>query len=415
MAKTESNILQLDAFGYAAEKEINGAPRIQVSVVLASLLLLIAGALYLGQVVTISQAFIYLISGVLGLGLYHAHYGFTSSFRRFLVHGRGVGLRAQMVMFLITNLLFLPLLIQGHALGHTITGYVSPVGLSVLIGSFLFGIGMQLGDGCASGSLYHTGGGDFRGILAIAGFVIGSVLGTINFTWWMATPHFQPVSFLHTFGIVGGFAFNLLLMAVVFVVTWFVEKARRGQVESFTKVAGGFSFSKVWRGPWSWIAGSVLLAFGNVAILLLSGKPWGVTSAFALWGAKLAQPIGIPVTHWGYWTTPANAAALNAPLSHDVTTVMDVGIVIGSLLAAGLAGKFPRRYFHAIPLKMAIGVLIGGVCMGYGARIAFGCNIGAFFSGIASFSLHGWEWFLGALIGSAVGIVIRPYIGLSKE
>ena len=30
--------------------------------------------------------------------------------------------------------------------------------------------------------------------------------------------------------------------------------------------------------------------------------------------------------------------------------------------------------------------------MGYGARIAFGCNIGAYFGGIASFSLHGWLW-----------------------
>lgn len=42
--------------------------------------------------------------------------------------------------------------------------------------------------------------------------------------------------------------------------------------------------------------------------------------------------------------------------------------------------------------------------MGYGARIAFGCNIGAFFSGVASMSLHGWIYvvfiFLGAWIGS---------------
>ncbi|GMA58701.1 hypothetical protein GCM10025858_32040 [Alicyclobacillus sacchari] len=156
MAKTESDILQLDAWGQTAVQETNGAPRIQSGIVVVSLLLLVAGALYLGRFVTPTQAAIYLVAGVLGLGLYHAHYGFTSSFRSFLVRGRGVGLRAQMVMFLIANFLFLPLLIRGHALGHTVTGYVSPVGLSVLVGSFLFGIGMQLGDGCASGSLYHT-------------------------------------------------------------------------------------------------------------------------------------------------------------------------------------------------------------------------------------------------------------------
>jgi len=28
--------------------------------------------------------------------------------------------------------------------------------------------------------------------------------------------------------------------------------------------------------------------------------------------------------------------------------------------------------------------------LGYGARLAYGCNIGAYFSGIASASVHGW-------------------------
>ena len=50
--------------------------------------------------------------------------------------------------------------------------------------------------------------------------------------------------------------------------------------------------------------------------------------------------------------------------------------------------------------------------MGYGARLAFGCNVGAFFSGIASGSLHGWLWFAAALAGTWVGIRLRPAFGL---
>jgi len=50
--------------------------------------------------------------------------------------------------------------------------------------------------------------------------------------------------------------------------------------------------------------------------------------------------------------------------------------------------------------------------MGYGARIAFGCNIGAYFGGIASFSLHGWVWGLVALAGTLIGIRLRPLLGL---
>jgi uncharacterized membrane protein YedE/YeeE len=45
--------------------------------------------------------------------------------------------------------------------------------------------------------------------------------------------------------------------------------------------------------------------------------------------------------------------------------------------------------------------------MGYGARLAFGCNIGALFSGIASGSLHGWLWMAAALAGTALGVPLR--------
>jgi hypothetical protein len=53
--------------------------------------------------------------------------------------------------------------------------------------------------------------------------------------------------------------------------------------------------------------------------------------------------------------------------------------------------------------------------MGWGARLGFGCNIGAFVSGVASGSLHGWVWFGAALVGCIVGIRFRPLFGLSRE
>ncbi len=58
---------------------------------------------------------------------------------------------------------------------------------------------------------------------------------------------------------------------------------------------------------------------------------------------------------------------------------------------------------------------IGGLLLGYGARLAYGCNIGAYFSGIASSSLHGWVWLVAALVGSVVGTALRPLFGLTVE
>jgi hypothetical protein len=90
--------------------------------------------------------------------------------------------------------------------------------------------------------------------------------------------------------------------------------------------------------------------------------------------------------------------------------VMNIGIVLGALIAAGLAGRYAPRF--RIPLRALAAAIIGGLLMGYGARIAFGCNIGAFFSGIASTSLHGWLWIAAALPGTWIGIKLRPVFGL---
>jgi uncharacterized membrane protein YedE/YeeE len=411
MATPETQILDLESRLSLSRPDGQMAQRAWVII---ALLVFAVGFIYIDQTISPSHALLFLVAGVLGMTLYHAHFGFTSSFRHFLVSGRGIGIRAQMIMFALANLMFLPVLLHSQAFGHAVKGSVSPVGLSVLVGSILFGIGMQLGDGCASGTLYHTGGGDIRGIVTLVGFVIGSVIGSANYAWWMQTPHLGPVSLIQTLGPAGGLAVNLLIMVAVYLAVRYVEQRRNGSVEPLWR-GGRFAWSQILKGPWSWVAGAVVLAVGNFVLLIVSGKPWGVTSAFALWGAKIAAAAGIPVDHWHYWQMPANAAALHQNVLQNLETTDDIAIMLGALLAAALAGKLPQRYFREVPLRMVLGVLVGGILMGYGARIAFGCNIGAYFSGVASFSLHGWEWFVGALIGSAVGVRIRPVCRLQNR
>jgi uncharacterized membrane protein YedE/YeeE len=65
-----------------------------------------------------------------------------------------------------------------------------------------------------------------------------------------------------------------------------------------------------------------------------------------------------------------------------------------------------------VPLKSMLAAILGGLMLGYGARIAYGCNIGAYFSGIASSSVHGWVWFAAAFLGNGVGARLRPLFGL---
>src|SRR5207247_7885816 len=139
----------------------------------------------------------------------------------------------------------------------------------------------------------------------------------------------------------------------------------------------------------------------------------GVTSAFALSGSKPLAFAGVDVSAWPYWSSLPRAAELHASVLTDVTSVMDFGIILGALAAAGLAGRFAPVW--RVPARSLAAAVGGGLLLGYGARIAYGCNIGALFSGIASSSVHGWLWLVAAFAGNILGTNLRPLFGLRVE
>jgi hypothetical protein len=192
-------------------------------------------------------------------------------------------------------------------------------------------------------------------------------------------------------------------------IAWFsvlIERRRNG---GRLLAEGQPSRPRSWtRGPWPLVAGAIGLAVVNIATIVLAGRPWGVTSALALWGSKILEAAGVDVASWPYWQT--RSAELRNGVLADVTSVMNFGIVIGAFGAAGLAGRFAPVW--RVPMRSLAAALIGGLMLGYGARIAYGCNIGAYFSGIASSSVHGWLWLVTAFVGNIAGTRLRPMFGL---
>jgi len=372
----------------------------------------LGGAAIIGTIINPRQAALYVLGTALGLVLYHAAFGFTSAWRVFIADRRGEGLRAQMVMLAIASVLFFPVLASGSLFGQPVSGFVSPAGISVVFGAFIFGIGMQLGGGCASGTLYTVGGGSTRMLITLAAFIAGSTIGAAHLHWWAALPSLPKVSFVELWGPLPALAAHLIVFAAIAGLTVVLEKRRHGALPA-ASAPPREGLARFLRGPWPLVAGAVALALLNFATLALAGRPWGVTSAFALWGSKIAAGIGVDVTSWPYWSTPARLQELQGSVLNDITSVMDFGIIVGALLAAALAGRFKPTW--RVPFRSAVAAIVGGLLLGYGARLAYGCNIGAYFSGIASGSLHGWVWLVAAFAGNVLGTKVRPLFGLEVE
>ncbi len=338
-----------------------------------------------------------------GLALYHASFGFTAAWRRFLQERKGVGLRAQLLMIALTSAVFLPLLALDDVFGRPVSGFVFPIGVALITGAFLFGLGMQIGGGCASGTLFTVGGGSARMVITLVFFIVGSTLTTAYSDLWFAWPKFDAISLVDELGWPGALGAQLAVLALLYVGVQSAEKRRFGTLVPL------MSPKTQWiTGPWAVLIGALALAAVNIAVLLTIGRPWGVTSAFALWGSKITALFGGHPETWPYWA--GQRPVLQQSIFTDPTTVMNFGIMIGALLAASIAGKFAPVF--ALPLRSVLAAVLGGVLLGIGARLGTGCNIGAFFSGIASGSLHGWVWLIFAFAGNMVGVKLRPLFKL---
>jgi uncharacterized protein len=381
--------------------------RVNRGALVSSLALIAAGCMLLASLASPRHALLFVVGVAAGLVLYHAAFGFTASWREFIAHGRGGGVRAQMLMLSVTTAAFVPLLAHGSVFGHVVRGSVAPAGVPVIVGAFLFGVGMQLGGGCASGTLFSAGGGSVRMLATLAAFIAGSVLGVRYSAMWDQAPALRPMSLLGEFGAIPALLLSLAAFIIIHGLSIVTEAKRRGAVEPDAATGTWRALS----GPWTLAAGALGLAGVNIATLLIAGRPWGVTAAFALWGSKFLMATGVDVASWQYWQPAARASDLHASVLNDVTSVMDIGIMLGALAAAALAGRFAPKW--RVPRRSLAAAITGGLLLGYGARIAFGCNIGAYFSGVASTSLHGWVWLAAAFSGNILGTKLRPWFGLA--
>ncbi|MBF7096236.1 YeeE/YedE thiosulfate transporter family protein [Alkalibacter mobilis] len=137
---------------------------------------------------TISKLFaFYWISGIgFGFILQKSRFCFTSAFRDLHMTGSTLTARAVLIAVGITTLGFFIIKFQAFSVGNPIPGqsYINPIGLSTIAGGIIFGTGMVIAGGCASGVLMRVGDGFQMQAVALIFFILGSFLGANHSTWW---------------------------------------------------------------------------------------------------------------------------------------------------------------------------------------------------------------------------------------
>ena len=329
----------------------------------------------------------------LGAVFLKAEFSFTASWRRLIVRGQADGFLGGLLLIGIAAAVIVPV----AALVPGFGGAIAPIGPSLIVGAFVFGIGMQLANGCGSGTLYTVGGGSGRMLITLALFIAGTVIGSLHLPVLLRLGGADPILAANYLGPWGGLAATWASLAIAALAAIVLAKKR------------GATFAP----PRRIVIGAIAIGLLSIAVFAAGHHPWSVTFGFTVWGAKLAALAGFDFSQAEFWQWAGPKRALGDSILSDTSSLTDLGMILGAMAAAAASAPFARNPWP--PLKSLAAAAIGGLLMGWGARIGFGCNIGAFVGGVASGSLHGWVWFAAALPGCMIGIKLRPLFGLSRE
>jgi hypothetical protein len=226
--------------------------------------------------------------------------------------------------------------------------------------------------------------------------IVGATLAAYHFDWWQAQASWLPFSWVEHLGWQGGLLTALLLLALAYGLLLYVEYRRYGQIApiELNSVA---------------LLGVVLIAVLLMLLTLLQGHPWGVTLPFATIGIQAMDMLGWQ--GWTFWGFSAEYAhMIEKPFWQEPMTLTLMGFIVGAAIAQIVLKKTGCNELIKPALtgrRNQLLTIVGGLMMGYAGIIGFGCNIGAFVSGVSSASLHALLWLVFALWGNWLGLKLR--------
>ncbi|MFD1705962.1 YeeE/YedE thiosulfate transporter family protein [Siminovitchia sediminis] len=266
--------------------------------------------------------------------------------------------------------------------------------LATIIGSFIFGIGIVLAGGCATGTWYRAGEGLLGSWIALFGYMFMSAVMKTGFLapvdQSMKSVQTSSNSIAETTGINVWFWVAIFTAIVLWIVVRELKKPKVA-IPALKPKRTGLShllFEKRWH-PF----------FTAVLVGLIALLAWPLSA-----GTGRVFGLGI--------TTPS-ANILQFSVTGDMQYInWGVFLVLGIFLGSFIAAKGSKEFRFRMPdVKTGISSFIGGNLMGFGASLAGGCSIGNGLVMTAMMTWQGWISLLFIILGTWTAsyfVFVRP-------
>jgi len=372
----------------------------------------------------------------LGYALARAYTGFAGSVNRAYRTGSTKLMRTMLFMFFITAVLMTAFLFGKDPASYNL--WIKPINIGLILGGFLFGFGMSISVCCASGVLTDLPQALPRAFTTLIFFMIGVFVGfPVQFTssWvqesWFSTyigyrtmdgvflpDLFQGDGFEGYLGAL--ILFGAICLLFTFLSYYYEKRQKKSgkytglEIENIQenlepmdlknfKLLSKDTYYHLFEKPWTLKQGAIALTVIVTIMMGVTGYGWGVSQAYGIWFGKILMLFGISAEAIGEFTQ-LSAQNFVTPFFEHQTSVQNFGILVGAIAYLLTAGKFMEFFSSELKInkKQVLMYSLGGLTMGFGTRVAQGCNVGALYTPISNFSLSGWVFLIFMIIGGVI-------------
>ena len=264
-----------------------------------------------------------------------------------------------------------------------------------LVGSFIFGIGMVVAGGCASGITYRVGEGMMGALAAVIGLATAGTLTAMGFltpikdalqtSTIVKTADDANLTLANVLGM--PYWILALIIAIAAGVIWYLVVRNNEDLDLETDSSVSVN-DRIFKKAWNWLVTGIGIGIVGIISFPISAAagrnyPLGITAGWIQWVKVLILRVKGQAINW--------------------IAAMVLGIVIGAFIAAIIAGEFKFRF----PKWGMIGqAFLGGLIMGFGAVTSGGCNVTHILSGIPQLSIGSFL----AAISIALGAWVTAYL-----